>query len=160
MREKSENCASFRARTSYQSNGFVEAVRRHIEGLARCYQTQIETMVCSFQRLPQFHSIRSSSRRICALNDSQRDPMEKRHSYFCWVLHAHLLCAYLVNQFFALIPDHELRAAKFTNREISGCWCGRDALSDEHLVVRGLVCLSADQCRKPLGEQKDPSRDG
>ena len=29
--------------TSHQSNGFVEAVHGHIQGLARCYQTQIET---------------------------------------------------------------------------------------------------------------------
>ena len=30
-------------KTSHQSNGFVEAVHGHIQGLARCYQTQIET---------------------------------------------------------------------------------------------------------------------
>ena len=35
---------------------------------------------------------------------------------------------------FALIPDHEVRAAKLTNRWISGCWWERDASSDEHLV--------------------------
>ena len=35
---------------------------------------------------------------------------------------------------FTLIPDHEVRAAKLTNRWISGCWWGRDASSDEHLV--------------------------
>ena len=29
--------------TSHQSNGFVEAVHGHKQGLARCYQTQIET---------------------------------------------------------------------------------------------------------------------
>ena len=29
--------------TSHQSNGFVEAVHGHIQGLARCYQTLIET---------------------------------------------------------------------------------------------------------------------
>ena len=34
----------------------------------------------------------------------------------------------------ALIPDHEVRAAKLTNRWISGSWWGRDASSDEHLV--------------------------
>ena len=31
------------AQKSHQSNGFVEAVHGHIQGLARCYQTQIET---------------------------------------------------------------------------------------------------------------------
>ena len=30
-------------KTNHQSNGFVEAVHGHIQGLARCYQTQIET---------------------------------------------------------------------------------------------------------------------
>ena len=54
----------------------------------------------------------------------------------------------------ALIPDHGVRAAKLTNRWISGCWCGRDASSDEHLVgtKHGLLkCRSVR--RKPLGEQ-------
>ena len=55
---------------------------------------------------------------------------------------------------FALIPDHEVRAAKLTNRWISGCWWGRDASSDEHLVgtKHGLLkCRSVR--RKPPGEQ-------
>ena len=33
----------FAPKTSHQSNGFVEAVHGHIQGLARRYQTQIET---------------------------------------------------------------------------------------------------------------------
>ena len=55
---------------------------------------------------------------------------------------------------FALIPDHEVRAAKLTNRWINGCWWGRDASSDEHLVgtKHGLLkCRSVR--RKPPGEQ-------
>ena len=55
---------------------------------------------------------------------------------------------------FALIPDHEVRAAKLTNRWISGYWWRRDASSDEHLVgtKHGLLkCRSVR--RKPLGEQ-------
>ena len=55
---------------------------------------------------------------------------------------------------FALIPDHEVRAAKLTNRWISGCWWRRDASSDEHLVgtTHGLLqCRSVR--RKPPGEQ-------
>ena len=54
---------------------------------------------------------------------------------------------------FALIPDHEVREPKLTNRWISGCWWGRDASSDEHLVgtKHGLLkCRSVR--RKPLGE--------
>ena len=55
---------------------------------------------------------------------------------------------------FALIPDHEVRAAKLTNRWISGCWWRRDASSDEHLVgtKHGLLeCRSVR--RKPPAEQ-------
>ena len=33
----------FAPKTSHQSNGCVEEVHGHIQGLARCYQTQIET---------------------------------------------------------------------------------------------------------------------
>ena len=33
----------FAPKTSHQSNGFVEAVHGHIQRLARCHQTQIET---------------------------------------------------------------------------------------------------------------------
>ena len=33
----------FAPNTSHLSNGFLEAVHGHIQGLARCYQTQIET---------------------------------------------------------------------------------------------------------------------
>ena len=54
---------------------------------------------------------------------------------------------------FALIPDHEVRAAKLTNRWISGCLWGRDASSYEHLVEtkHGLLkCRSVR--RKPPGE--------
>ena len=53
---------------------------------------------------------------------------------------------------FALIPDHAVRAAKLTNRWVSGCCWGRDASSDEHLVGRNMVCLSADQFAENLLE--------
>ena len=55
---------------------------------------------------------------------------------------------------FGLIPDTEVRAAKLTNRWISGCWWGRDASSDEHLVEtkHGLLeCRSVR--REPPGKQ-------
>ena len=54
---------------------------------------------------------------------------------------------------FALIPDHEVRAAKLTNRWISGCLWGRDASSDEQLVEtkHGLL-ISADQFAENLLE--------
>ena len=40
---KARTVLRFARKTSHQSNGFVEAVHGHIQGLARCYQTQIET---------------------------------------------------------------------------------------------------------------------
>ena len=43
-RERNARTVSrFAPKTSHQSNKFVEAVHGHIQGLARCYQTQIET---------------------------------------------------------------------------------------------------------------------
>ena len=55
---------------------------------------------------------------------------------------------------FALIPDHEVRAAKLTNRWINGCWWGRDASSDEHLVVTKHGLLECRSVRsKPPGKQ-------
>ena len=36
--------------------------------------------------------------------------------------------------FFAMIPDHRVRAAKRTNRWIRCCWWGRDSSSNGHLI--------------------------
>ena len=74
--------------------------------------------------------------------DSQCDPTAEPHSNIC------------CESVFALIPDHEVRAAKLTNRWISGSWWGRDASSDEHLVgtKHGLLkCRSVR--KKPPGKQ-------
>ena len=55
---------------------------------------------------------------------------------------------------FALIPDHEVRAANLTNRLISCCWWGRDASPDEHLVGTKFGVLQRRSVRKkPPGEQ-------
>ena len=64
-----------------------------------------------------------------------------------------LLCMF-GESVFALIPDHEVRAAKLTNRWISGCWWGRVASSDGHLVrtKHGLLKRRSVR-RKPLREQ-------
>ena len=48
---------------------------------------------------------------------------------------------------FALIPDHEVSAAKLTNRWISGCLWGRDASSDEHLVGTEHGLLKVWRCK-------------
>ena len=55
---------------------------------------------------------------------------------------------------FALIPDHEVRAAKLTNRWISGCWWRRDASWDEHLVGTKHALLKCRSFRRrPPGQQ-------
>ena len=51
---------------------------------------------------------------------------------------------------FALIPDHEVRAAKLTNRWISGSWWGRDASSDEPLVETKHVLSECRSVRRKL----------
>ena len=134
-RERNARTVSrFAPKTSHQSNGFVEAVHGQIQGLARCYQTQIETntgIQLSAISLP-FH-VQFVTLDLC----SQDSP----------------LCIF-GESVFALIPDHEVRAAKLTNRWISGCWCGRDASSDRHLVGTKHVLLKCRSVRrKPPGEQ-------
>ena len=60
----------------------------------------------------------------------------------------------------ALIPYHEVRAAKLTNRWISGCWWGRDASSDEHLVGTNHGFFSAVQSAEnfPMNSEADVKR--
>ena len=124
----------FAPKTSHQSNGFVEAVHGHIQGLARCYQTQIETNIgvqlsaISFAIPFAIRYVGFVLSRFTVRPDG-RTPFQ------------HLLgtpCVSPVCMFgesvFALIPDHEVRAAKLTNRWISGSWWRRDASSDDHLV--------------------------
>ena len=86
--------------TSHQSNGFVEAVHGHIQGLARCYQTQKlrRTLACSFRQfhLPfhlQFVTLDLFSQ------DSQCDPTAEPHSNICLELHMYHLCACFMNQY-------------------------------------------------------------
>ena len=55
---------------------------------------------------------------------------------------------------FALVPDHEVRAAKLTNRWISGCWWRRDALwVYEHLVGTKHALLKCRSFRRSPGQQ-------
>ena len=65
--------------------------------------------------------------------DSQRPDGGTPFQYLLGTPYVSPLCTF-GESVFALIPDHEVRAAKLTNRWISGCWWGRDAPSDEHLV--------------------------
>ena len=124
----------FAPKTSHQSNGFVEAVHGHIQGLARCYQTQIETntgmqLSAILLAIPFCGSLRW----ICALKIHSATRRKNPFQYLLGTPYLSPLCMF-GESVFALIPDHEVRAAKLTNRSISGFWWRRDALSDEHLV--------------------------
>ena len=88
----------FAPKTSHQSNGFVETVHGHIQGLARCNQTQIETntviqLIAISPAIPnlQFGTLDLFS------HDSQCDPTAEHHSTICSELHMYHLCACLVN---------------------------------------------------------------
>ena len=143
-----------RERNARTVHGFVEAVHGHTQGLARCNQTQIETNT-GIQLSAISPAIRFAIRyagfvpsRFTVRPDG-RSPFQ----YLLGTPHVSPLCM-LGESVFALIPDHEVRAAKLTNRWIRGCWWRRDASSDEHLVgtKHGLLkCRSVR--RKPPGEQ-------
>ena len=125
-RERNARTVSrFAPKTSHQSNGFVEALHGHTQGLARCYQTQIETntgtqlsaisLAVPFGvRYAGFELTRSKVR------PDGRTPFQ----YLLGTPYVSPLCMF-GESVFALIPDHEARAAKLTNRWISGCWWGR-----------------------------------
>ena len=144
----------FAPKTSHQSNGFVEAVHGHIQGLARCYQTQIETntgiQLSAISPAVPF-AIRFAGFVLSrfTVRPDGRTPFK----YLLGTPYVSPLCMF-GESVFALIPDHEVRAAKLTNRWISGCWWGRDASSDEHLVgtKHGLLKYRSVR-RKPSGEQ-------
>ena len=96
------------------------------------------------------HSICSSLRWICTLNIHSLTRRQNAIQIFA----RNSVCITFGESTFALIPDHEVRAAKLTNRWISGCWWRRGASSDEHLVVTNhglLKCRSVR--RQPHGEQ-------
>ena len=144
----------FAPKTSHQSNGFVEAVHGHIQGLARCYKTQIETntgIQLSATSLANPFAIRYAGFVLSTF--TVRPDGSTPFQHLLGTPYVSLLCMF-GESVFALIPDHEVRAAKLTNRWISDCWWGRDSSSDGHLVVtkHGLLnCRSVR--RKPPGEQ-------
>ena len=140
-------------KTSHQSNGFVEAVHGRIHGFARCCQTQIETNT-GIQLSAISFAIPFSIRHAgFVLSRFTVRPTAERHSNICSELR-------MYHSVFALIPDHGVRAAKVTNRCISGCWWGRDASSDEHLVGRmkhGLLeCRTVRRKRSRLEGRNGP----
>ena len=119
----------FAPKTSHQSNGFVEAVHGHIQGLARCYQTQIETntgvQLSAISPAIPF-AIRYAGFVLSrfTVRPDGRNPFQ----YLFGTPYVSPLCMF-GESVFALLPDHEVRAAKLTNRWIGGSWWGRDASS-------------------------------
>ena len=106
----------FAPKTSHQSNGFVEAVHGHIQGLARCYQTQIETntgVELSAISLAISFAIRYAGFVLSrfTVRPDGRTPFQ----YLLGTPYVSPLCMF-GESVFALIPDHEVRAAEVTNR--------------------------------------------
>ena len=111
----------FAPKTSHQSNGFVEAVHGHLQGLAHdaTRHKLKRTLAYNFQ---QFHL--PFHLQLVTLDlfsqDSQWDPTtEPPFQYLLGTPYVSHLCMF-GESVFALIPDHEVRAAKLTNRWISG----------------------------------------
>ena len=139
---------------SSEQRVFVEGEHGHIQGLARCYQTQIETNTGI--QLPAISPAIPFAIRYAGFVLSRFTVRPDDRTPFQYLLGTPYVSPLRMfgESVFALILDHEVRAAKLTNRWISGCWWGRDASSDEHLVgtKHGLLkCRSVR--RKPPGEQ-------
>ena len=111
----------FAPKTSHQSNRFVEAVHGHIQGLARCYQTQIETNT-GIQLSAISHAFPFAIR-YAGFVLSRFTVRPTSFQCLLGTPCVSLLCMF-GESVFALIPDHEVRAAKLTKRWISGFWCG------------------------------------
>ena len=86
--------------TSHQSNGFVQAVHGHIQGLARCYQTQIETTtgLTTFSHFTS-HSIYNSLRWIFSLKIHNATRRQNPIPIFALNSHMYHFCACLVNRY-------------------------------------------------------------
>ena len=139
-------------KTSHQSNGFVEAVHGHIQGLARCYQTQTETNTGI--RLSAISPASPFAIRYAGFVLSRftvRPDGRTPFKYLLGTAYVSPLCMF-GESVFALIPDHQVRAAKLTNRWISGCWWGREHRLTNTWLGRSMVCLSADQSAENLLE--------
>ena len=142
----------FSPKTSHQSNGFVEAVHGHIQGLARCYQTQIETNTgIQLSAISPAIPLTTRYAGFVLSRFTVRPDRQNTIPIFARPPYVSPLCVF-GESVFALIPDHEVRAAKLTNRWISGCWWGRDASSDEHLVVTKHGLLKCRSVRRNLLE--------
>ena len=112
----------FAPKTSHQSNGFVEAVHGHIQGLARCYQTQIEANTgLQLSAIPPAIPFAIRYAGFVLSRFTVRPDGRTPFQYLLGTPYVSPLCMF-GESVFALIPYHEVRAAKLTNRWISGCW--------------------------------------
>ena len=100
----------FTPKTSHQSNGFVETVHgdtfRDSHDATR--HKSRRTLAYNFQQFHLPHQLQFVTLDLCSQDSAER------HSNNCTELHmCHLLCMF-GESVFALIPDHEVRAAKLT----------------------------------------------
>ena len=119
--ETREQCYDLRQKQVIRAM-FVEAVHGHIQGLARCNQTQIETntgVQLSAISLAFPFAIRHA--RFVLSRITVRPDGRTPFQYLLGTPYVSPLCIF-GESVFALIPDHEVRAAKLTNRWICGSW--------------------------------------
>ena len=75
----------FAPKSGHQSNGFVEAVHGHIQGLARCYQTQIETNTgIQLSAISPAIPFANSLRWICSLKIHSATRRQNPIPIFAW----------------------------------------------------------------------------
>ena len=147
-RERNARTAlKFATKTSHPSNGFVEAVHGLIQGLARCYQTLVETntgiqLSAISPAIPFAVRYAGFVLSRFTVRPDGRTPFQ----YLLGTPCACHLCACFGESVFALIPDHEVRAAKLRRTDGSVVAGGDERLRQTNTWwERSVVCLSADQ---------------
>ena len=126
-------------------------------GLARCYRTQIETTTgiqLSAISLAIPFPVRYAGFVLSrfTVRPDGRTPFQ----YLLGTPYRSLFCMF-GESVFALIPEHEVRAAKLSNRWVSGCWRKRDASSYERLVGTKLGLLKQISSQKTSWSAVEPT---
>ena len=136
----------FAPKTSHQSKGFIEAVHGHVQGLARCYQTQIETntgvQLSAISPAIPF-AIRHAGFVLSrfTVRPDGRTPFQ----YLLGTPFVSPLCMF-GESVFALIPDHEVACSQ-TDEQVDQWFHGGDEMHRPTNTWwrRNMICLSADQ---------------